>query len=271
VKKYIKRLLLGALAGASIYTAYQYTPPVTRYLLCQYKDDEIQEYVEENLEEIIKNQEKKVGIRYPKHPKLEYKLPEEWRESAADGILGMYRSEEDTIYLNSGLLTHYIPDIGDTIALLLTNGGMGDALITLNHELGHYYCDSLSEAAGFGNWPVFDKEMDSAEIIGIRLIAEGIAEYIQKKAAGEMEDTFQDSEWPQKIERFYGDGTGDTRLIYNGGYHLVKPVIDQYGKQGMLYLMIFHPLERDLENLPEYQKEILEQIKLERFHIPEEL
>ncbi len=271
MKKYLKRLLLGALAGASIYTTYEYTPPITRYLLCQYKDDEIEEYVEEKLENIIQNQEQKLGIHYPKRPRIEYKLPEEWRERAAEGILGMYRSQEDTLYLNSGLLTHYVPDFGDTIALFLTAGRMGDVFSVLNHELGHLYCDSLAEAAGFGDWPQFDKEMDSGEIIGIRLIAEGIAEYIKKEAMGETEDTFQDHEWPQDLQQFYGSGTGNVHLIYNGGYHLVKPVIDQHGKQGMLYLMIFHPLEKDLMDLPQYQQQILEQIKLERYPLPEGL
>ncbi len=269
MKKYLKRLLLGALAGASIYGTVRYTPPVTRYLLCQYKDDQIQEYVEQNLESIIKNQEEKLGIHFPKRPRIEYLLPPQWRLNGADGILGLYKPEENTIYLNSGLLTHLVPDFGDIVALFFSNGRMDDAISTVNHELGHFYCDSLTEAAGFGDWPLFEKGMDSGEIMGMRLVAEGIAEYIKKKAMGETEDNFKDSEWPQDPDYFYGNGLGNIYLIYGGGYHLVKPVIDQYGKQGMLYLMIFHPLEKDLTNLPEYQKKILEQIKVEHFPLPE--
>lgn len=268
MKKYLKRLLLGVLAGASIYGTVRYTPPVTRYLLCQYKDDEIQEYVEQNLESIIKNQEEKLAIHYPNHPKIEYRLPTEWRLSGADGILGLYKPEKNTIYLNSGLLTRLVPDFGDIVALFFTNGRMDDAISTVNHELGHYYCDSLAEAVGFGDWPQFDSEMNSGEIMGTRLIAEGIAEYIKKKAMGETNDPFQDSEWPKDPDYFYGGGLGNIYLIYSGGYHLVKPIIDQYGKEGMLYLMVFHPQEKDLTDLPKYQQKIMEQIEQEKFPLP---
>ncbi len=49
-------------------------------------------------------------------------------------------------------------------------------------------------------------------------------------------------------------------LIQEGGYHLVKPVLDQYGKSGIEYLIRHTPRALDLLDLPSYQKKALEEL-----------
>ena len=56
MKRAIRRALLGITAGMGLYLAVDLTPKASRYLLSHYKDDEIEEYVTENLEEIIDQQ-----------------------------------------------------------------------------------------------------------------------------------------------------------------------------------------------------------------------
>lgn len=184
-------------------------------------------YIEKNLVNIINSQNEKLGIVHFGIPKLSYE-----QDSIPFIFSGIYRSKEDKIYLS-------------------TTFHLEGMLKTLNHELGHYYTDKLNESLGKGDFEIDFN--DSKEcFIGKKIIGEGIAEYFLCRMNG-IEDDFQDSEWPADILGFY-----QSRVIYNGGHHFVKPIIDEHGKRGIEYLITNIPTLDDLKNFKKYQKKTLD-------------
>lgn len=121
----------------------------------------------------------------------------------------------------------------------------------LSHELGHFYADKLNETAGLGNWPNFENKT-FVQQQAIHLVSEGIGEYFER-ATHPKADDFKDSNWPAQISDF-----SILRIRYNGGFHLVKPIIDLHKKAGIEYLIANPPQEKDLLNLPAYQRKALE-------------
>lgn len=259
-------MLVSAAAGIGFYGAVEATPLASRYLLCHHEDGDIKEYVTDHLEEIINQQEEAMGIQFPKRPTIKFRLPVEWRlDGSAMNISGIYRDRENTIYLNSGLLSLPIPDGGDIIAASLTNSELQSVLRTMYHELGHFYCDAIAEEAGFGDWPKIYPLGKDENIIGLRLVSEGIAEYMERKTCNSnLEDTFSDEDWPKDTRGFFLDGELDNSVLYQGGYHLVKPILDKYGQAGILYLMKAPPQEDDVLRLPQYQQRLMGIIKIIR-------
>ena len=92
------------------------------------------------------------------------------------------------------------------------------------------------------------------ETVGKKLISEGIAEYFER-TLNNGKDNFKDSDWPENLGDFI-----QNKIIYNGGLHLVKPIIDRYGKRGIETLIINPPSLEDLSNLPEYQNRVIESL-----------
>ena len=122
---------------------------------------------------------------------------------------------------------------------------------TLDHELGHYYMDKLNESRGMGDWPRDEDFMD-IERIGVQFVSEGMAEYF-KKALNNEKDTCPDA-WPNDLFKWtWAD-------MYDGGAHLVKPIISKHGERGIVYLMDNPPALGDFNNLKAYQDRILEEL-----------
>ncbi len=230
---------------------YESVPHLAKEFLLQKRDPEVQRYVEENLEKIIEAQEIKMNLVYLSFPKnIQYLLPVE--ETDAD-TLGIYNNRTDTIYLQSGRLTTPGFNWGD-FAVRVTVRDAEKTKAVLDHELGHFYCDKLSESLGRGSWPsnwYLNKTTD--ELISIELVSEGIAEYFER-TMNKGADNFTDSSWPKKITGFYVDQFG---LLYDGGYHLVKPILERHGENGIIYLMFKPPNATELLDLPNYQKKAL--------------
>ena len=129
---------------------------------------------------------------------------------------------------------------------------------TLHHELAHFYCDKISEEAGLGNFGP-DKTMPEHQQTSTRLIAEGIAEYFEKFMTDKERDNFEDSEWYDMSEEKSDDVK--YRTIYDGGYHLVKPIIDRFGVEKSVKYFIFHlPTKSDLKNILAYQARIFNEL-----------
>ena len=72
----------------------------------------------------------------------------------------------------------------------------------------------------------------------------------------EREDDFSHSDWPNLSSW----KLWDDRVIYQGGYHLVKPIIDEFGKEGMVYLMQNSPTKDDLLSLEDYQNKVMKKL-----------
>lgn len=245
-----KRLILGT-AFWSAFTAAVYFPfsIITILHLYQRKDPDIEVYVRENLEQLIQEQEKTLGIIYPAdRPTIQYTLPEEQR---LVGLLGLYRDGKDTMYLPSGILTKPEWDFDDFIATIATFNNTANVRRVVDHELAHFYCDKIKEKVFQNNYPIFYYCLSDEERMGHILINEGIAEYVENKMNGEDEEPLSFQDWPSDVFQF------TSKEIYQGGYALVKPIIDQHGKKGIQFLLFNPPTPKELFTPKKYQERIL--------------
>jgi len=249
-----RKTILRAILWSS-FTAAMYFPSsiATTLHLYRHKDPDIEAYVQENLEQIIEQQEEKIGISYPaERPKIEYLFPE---EEIYSGFVGLYDNKEDTIYLPSGLLTTPEWDFGDFMATIFTFNSTADVKRVLDHELTHFYCDGIKEQVLGQNYHIFEVNyFIPEERIANQLINEGIAKYVENKMNGEDNDPFPFEEWPTEIKGF------SNRVIYEGGYALVRPIIDKHGEKGIQFLLFNHLTPKELYTPEEYQEKILTDI-----------
>ncbi|MEK6905757.1 MAG: hypothetical protein AABX24_05130 [Nanoarchaeota archaeon] len=239
----------------SVFAAVVYFPvPLasTLYLYRQ-KDPDIEMYVQENLEQIIEKQEEKLGITYPaERPKIEYVFPE---KKIHLGVMGFYDDGEDAIYLPSGLLTRPEWNVDDFVATIATFNNTVDAKRTLDHELAHFYFDKKKEISLGEDYHIFQLwEFLPEEHIANLLINESIATYVENVMNGEDKEPFDLQEWPSEAKQFSDD------VIYRGGYALVKPIIDKYGKKGIHFLLFNPPTPKELFTPKEYQEKTFEKI-----------
>lgn len=250
----LKYFLYGICIVSLSASLYGSMPPLTKLYLLQKRDPQVQNYVEENLKEIIREQETEMDLSYPSLPKdIRYLLP---LKETDPSILGLYNNKTDTIYLQSGRLTTPGFNWGDFL-VMITARDVEETKAVLDHELGHFYCDKLSENLGTGSWPsdhYADKTLD--ELISLKLVSEGIAEYFER-TMNNGADNFTDSSWPKLMNKFYKN---DRHLFYDGGYHLVKPILEKYGEEGIIYLMFKPPTAPELLELPAYQKKALKEL-----------
>ena len=206
------------------------------------------EWINAHLPKIMKEQEARFGIRYSGIPVIKFETPA-W-ESSGMVYGGSYDSPTNTMYFPSGF-SCYLDDMG-------FNACPADET-TVAHELGHFYTDTLSERLGKGDWPDWEPgNIVSPREVGISLISEGIAEYF-KREWNSGGDLFKDSMWPTEC----CDKFGSYIVKYQGGYHLVKPIVDKYGTRGIEWLMFHPPQEADLLHLPEYRQRVLEVLSTE--------
>lgn len=158
-------------------------------------------------------------------------------------------------------------DLSDIATWIGTTGETKVVTSTLYHELGHYYCDRLYEhlLADLAAEDTLNDPFRLDKLIGLKIIQEGIGRYFENVMTGE-EDSFQDREWPATVGDFFDPVAliidqnliVPDHLIYDGGFHLVKPVIDQYKKEGLLYLLYHIP--HNVLELPQYQQKALEDL-----------
>ena len=249
-----KRLILkAALWSAVATTAYFPVSLITTFHLYHHKDHDIEVYVQENLEQIIQKQEEKIGINYPaERPKIEYVFPE---KDIDFGVMGIYNETRDTLYLPSGLLTKPEWDFNDFIATVATFNGTYEVKKVIDHELAHFYCDKIQEQSLGNSSHLFQRNLFlPEERIANLLVNEGIAKYIEDKMNSNDQKIFPFEEWPSTLEQF------SNKEIYLGGYTIVKPIIDKYGKKGIKFLLFNHPTPKETFRPSEYQQRILDEI-----------
>ncbi|MDP3698878.1 MAG: hypothetical protein Q8R47_04785 [Nanoarchaeota archaeon] len=229
----IKRAIAGGLLSAAMVNA----------ISSERKEQEVRMYVEINLEQLIQEQEERIGIQYPaQRPVIHYHLPAD-----KSGNFGLYDRKTNEIFLQND--RYELPD-----------WDVETVYDTINHELAHYYLDKLSEKRTNTNWPEYN-DRTMLEKLGIKLISEGTATYIERKMNGK-EDTFTDAKWPKALGGFFSSWEliPKDEIVYSGGFHLVKPIIDRYGEKGIEYLLFNPPKGQEMFNLPLYQQRILEEL-----------
>jgi len=205
------------------------------------KEKAIRDYVLTNLEKIIGAQEKKLGIKHFGVPEIEYGFGKETHLRKAK-----YDCLKDKIYIYS-------------LDIPLDEREMLSAEEILNHELGHYYADGLSEELRGESFPVeyHNNKFEYAERIGIKLASEGIAEYF-RVTMSPQKDAFWSGEFPNDLNPFEL-----TKNLYPIGLSLVYPIIEGHGvKKAVVYLTENYP--RTIENildLDSWQKGALEELE----------
>lgn len=230
--KFLKRAVIGVLFYA---TATLAVPTVKK------SEGDFKQYLDQNLERLIREQQEQLNIKYPHQlPKIHYSLPHENSE-----LYGLYDPETDEIFLKSEKTDQQ-------------DWNFSTAQDTIQHELGHFYMDQLSETLGRGNWPQYREDMELEEILPIKLISEGVATYIERKTDQEG-SSFADQNWPEDPLDFFVYPV----LLYQGGFQLVSPIIDLYGQRGIQYLMFNPPSEEELFDLSLYQERIIEELAKE--------
>ena len=105
--------------------------------------------------------------------------------------------------------------------------------LLVDHELGHALADQISCRKNGYTWPdtVAWKNQTDAQNLSDKILSEGVGEYFGRLLSS---DTSTSAEWLPE------DSGGLVWLThswpYYGGYWLVKPIIDQFGEKGIIYI-----------------------------------
>lgn len=251
-------LLIGAVFFITKTALRQVRPDVVNYLKPRLEQS-IQPYVNKHLDEIMKEQEEKLGLKYSEKPTIAYTLPEQYQaiENVNPRFAACYDIADNTIYIS----THHkiTPEItlNNLLAKIFASDVFLDVKKVVQHELGHYYADKLNEEQSRGNWPTFKRAPENLEELEARirteLISEGIAEYFKNKTRNEE---------PQ-IEHWYSNPYAmlEPVITYTQGYCLVKPVIELYKRKGIEYLMMNPPRVDELKNPVDYPLRMIREIR----------
>jgi len=213
--------------------------------------DKIPAYVQSILPEIMQEQERKIGIKHFGIPNIRYDIPSSYNPKIFNDAKGSMKADG-----HYNPLKNYI-SIDRNAMNIDPLRWKSRVKQIVSHELGHSYADKLNENI----CAKYNKKYNEKAIrddlvwpndysIETQLVSEGIAKYFEHAITGEK-DRFKDSDWPSEEKNYH-----NFKAIYDGGYHLVKPVIKRHGKKGINFLMKQNPCN-DLGNLKEYQKRTL--------------
>jgi len=222
---------------------------------------DVRNYVTQSIGGIIKIHENNLGVDFDEEPKVKWGLPKELSALAypEQGIaVAAYDPELDTIFLTSTVLRNPNMTFSNTILKKLQPKIYKQRLHTdgiFSHELGHFFVDQEAESLEEGDWPPDFEGLTKGEVYGFQLISEGIAFYFEGLFNFNTTNTYSDSDWPINI----GDWTNED--IYDGGFNLVQPIIEQYGVQGIRHLILNPLTECDLQDLPAYRTRMLDQLE----------
>jgi len=175
---------------------------------------QVEPHVTEAIPRIMKEQEKYFRIKYARSPGVLFIASHTGDDS------GMYAPDIDTLIIPPTEATT-APDWKHQL----------DEII--RHELGHFWDDLRREKLG----------LPPPKTLGEKIILEGTGEYFRR---GRFAQPFTYS-WPQNDNITPED-------IYDGGYFLVRPILNVDLIEGHQYLSRNPPAEEDLRNMRAYQR-----------------
>lgn len=109
---------------------------------------------------------------------------------------------------------------------------------TIYHELTHHILDMIGRNFGHKYWPNYstnDTDKFTIDDRGMKMINEGIAEYIEM--GGVLGDTA--TWWPDSI-------TVGAINYYLHGYTLVRPIMDEFGPISAWYMVLMAPKGKEI-------------------------
>lgn len=129
----------------------------------------------------------------------------------------------------------------------------------IDHELGHAFIDQFSRRNWYGSYPSTKQSQDEDGYLGLCIISEGFGMYFQMTSVRRM---YYDWDiFPEELESFLWLSYS---VLYDGGYVLVKEILDKNLEKGIFYL-IKNPFNFDencfRSDAIEYQKKALREIK----------
>ena len=238
-------------------------------------------YLTKALPAVISETENRFGIKFLSIPEIEAVTPY--------NTYGSYYGNK--INLNSDL--HSYPNQGflNKFYKLIRLKNSKDPLKSLRHELGHVYSDQRLSQLTNGKFSdeecfiKFYKELKRLEVLKeaepsnentfnyqnyksknlLNLVngfaddslAEGIALYFERDK--DNQPNFSDDEWKDIASNENLDNF-NIKKMYEGGYSIVKPILDRFGGQGLDYILIHSPNFKSLSEFPEYRRKALEEL-----------
>jgi hypothetical protein len=134
------------------------------------------------------------------------------------------------------------------------------------HELGHYFMATLIDKKFPDSWITTryrDDKPIGIEDLGLVIVQEGIGECFGA-VVSDKPDYFASSSWDNE---WHKEDLSDPRnwqyLSYQGGFSLIKPLLDNYGQAALEYLAT-NPLSFNLPSLKaakDYQLRALKELK----------
>lgn len=133
---------------------------------------------------------------------------------------------------------------------------------SIRHELGHFYADIISRNVNGTWWPELEYGNSYAELIIRDMLGEGIAEYFGRTSDDE-EIPLED--FPESVDEFTPKGY-ENDLIYDGGYALIKPILDKFSvKIGVEYIVSHPPIcksnDEFKESIVRYRNDLFKSLK----------
>jgi hypothetical protein len=182
--------------------------------------------------------------------------------SAVISIGGQYYPENDTIYMNDKVLTTDEPTVRNIFGWLMLGSKQTNALSTFAHEQTHSYLERIASEEGVDLGMVI-RYSDStfADTLSAKLVEEGLAQYFEARYEGEIQKPISD--WSEQARKMYENGNFNIFNMtkpYALGLNLVTPIVDQYGENGIRYLVRNPPIDEELANLSAYQAKVLEEL-----------
>jgi hypothetical protein len=190
--------------------------------------------------------EEKTGFRFDRNWMPNVSL--EWSlGTGVNGFNGMYKAETQTIYFPIRVVYELTARHKQSWSSLNADTVAQDDELAelLDHELGHELMDQVSRRNGLGPWFTEDRfaRSSAGEKLGLDILSEGTALFFQRLNSRRDESDLSPQAFPATWEeqRFY-----PYRMVaYEGGYWIVRDVLNQYGERGLIWLMRHPFVARD--------------------------
>jgi len=214
----------------------------------------------------MKKIEEKTGLKFAENffPQIQFGLPDIIADSKNAGACYYQKTHSFWIKENNKTLC-WAELVGDS-AILDSN-----LQRIFDHELGHALVDQISHRVNGHVWPDSSLQMwnslSYSDRLGRILLAEGTAEYFNRVLSG---DTFMYAEiLPNSGDELSFSNSFMWSWRYYGGYWLVRPIIDKYGENGIVYITN-HPLKIKENRIRDacivYQKKALKVLSRKKAH-----